>query len=78
MVTTAKEKTKGERVMSKSYYGCCGFCKYMNLYSGYTFCYSTTFNCEKYDRQVKAGEKCCSKFEPDSNRSGSMIEKYDR
>ena len=71
------EQTKGEKVMSRSYYGCCGFCKYMNLYSGYKFC-STTFKCERFNHEVKASEKCCSKFEPDSNRSNSMIEKYDR
>jgi len=64
--------------MSKSYYGCCGFCVHMNLYSGYTFCYSTTFDCNKYNHSVKADEKCCSKFEPDSNRTNEMIAKYDK
>ncbi len=66
--------------MSKCYTGCCGYCKHMDLYSGYTFCYSTSFNCAKssYKHSVKADDKACNKFELDSNRSNDMIAKYDK
>lgn len=64
--------------MSKSYYGCCGYCKHMDLYSGYTFCYSTSFKCTRNGYTVKADEKACNKFEADSNRSNDMIERYDK
>lgn len=62
----------------KSYYGCCGFCKYMKLYSGSTWCYSTTFDCEERNFTVKADEKACSKFVPDPNRTNDMIAEYDK
>ncbi len=62
----------------KSYYGCCGFCKHMRLYSGYTFCYSTTFECERRGFRVKADEKPCDKFEADGNRTNEMIAEYDK
>lgn len=64
--------------MSKSYTGCCGYCKHMDLYSGYTFCYSTSFKCTRNNYSVKADEKACSKFEPDRNRSNDMIAEYDK
>lgn len=64
--------------MSKSYTGCCGYCKHMDLYSGYTFAYSTSFKCTRNDYSVKADEKACNKFEPDRNRSNDMIAKYDK
>ncbi len=62
----------------KSYTGCCGYCRYMELYSGYTFCYSTTFNCTRHNYTVKADERACSKFEADGNRTNEMIAQYDR
>lgn len=64
--------------MSKSYTGCCGYCKHMDLYSGYTFCYSTSFKCTRNNYSVKADEKACNKFEPDRNRSNDMIAEYDK
>ena len=60
----------------KSYYNCCGFCKYMNLYSGYKMLNGMHFKCEKNGYGVRADEKTCNRFEPDRNRTNELIEKY--
>lgn len=64
--------------MAKNYYGKCGFCKHMDLKSGYTFCYSTSFKCTHNNYNVKADEKPCRYFEADSSRSNSSIAQYDK
>ena len=64
--------------MAKSYVGKCGFCTHMDLNSGSTFCYSTSFKCTRNNYSVKADEKACNRFEPDRNRSNEMIAKYDK
>lgn len=64
--------------MSKDYAGKCGSCKHCDLTTGYTFCYSTSFTCTRYNHSVKADEKPCSKFEPARDRTNKLIEKYDK
>lgn len=63
---------------TKDYMGCCGACVDCDLSSGDTRCYSTTFQCTRYNRSVKADERACSRFEPAKNRSNEIIAKYDR
>lgn len=64
--------------MSKNYMGRCGQCKHMDLNSGYTFCYSTSFTCTRNNYSVKADEKPCNRFEADWGRSNDQIAKYDK
>ncbi len=64
--------------MGKNYTGCCGSCKYMDLSSGYTSSYSTSFKCTRGGYSVKADEKRCSRFEPDTNRDNALIAMYDK
>lgn len=63
---------------NKDYYGECGSCRYCELGTAYTSCYSTTFTCSRYDRSVKADERSCSSFEPASGRTNDTIARYDR
>ncbi len=63
---------------TKDYTGCCGSCVHCDLSSGYTFCYSTSFNCTRNGYSVKADEKRCNKFETAKNRSNDLIAKYDK
>ena len=63
---------------SKDYYGKCGSCKYCELGTAYTFCYSTKFTCSRNSYDVKADEKPCSRYEPAPGRTNDMIEQYDR
>lgn len=62
----------------KDYYGKCGSCKYCELGTAYTFCYSTSFTCSKNNYSVKADEKACDKFEIAYGQTNDIIEKYDR
>ena len=62
----------------KNYSGCCGFCRYCDLSSGYTFAYSTSFKCTRNNYSVKADEKPCNRYDKDPSRTNDMIEKYDR
>ena len=62
----------------KDYIGCCGSCVDCDLTDKYTFCYSISFKCRRYDSWVKADEKACSRYEPAQNRTNTMIEMYDR
>ena len=55
--------------MAKNYVGCCGYCKHMDLRSGYTSAYSTSFKCTRNNYSVKADEKSCNKFEADGSLS---------
>ena len=59
--------------MAKNYVGCCGYCKHMDLRSGYTSAYSTSFKCTRNNSSVKADEKSCNKFEADGSRSNATI-----
>lgn len=61
-----------------NYYGRCGSCEYCELGTAYTCCYSTTFTCSRFNRQVKATEAPCGRYEPDRSRTNDMIGKYDR
>lgn len=62
----------------KDYYGKCGSCIHCDLSSGYTFCYSTSFNCTRNGYSVKADEKPCNKYEPAYGRSNETISRYDK
>lgn len=69
---------KGINAMAKNYVGCCGYCKHMDLRSGYTSAYSTSFKCTRNNYSVKADEKSCNKFEADGSRSNATIARYDK
>lgn len=62
----------------KDYYGKCGSCKFCELGTAYTSCYSTSFTCSKNNYSVKADEKACNKFEFAPGRTNDIIEKYDK
>ncbi len=62
----------------KDYMGKCGSCRYCDLSSGYTSCYSTSFKCTRNNYSVKADEKACSRFEIAPGRSNDIIAKYDK
>lgn len=49
-------------------------CKHCNLYDRYGQ-YSKKFYCTKYSHYVDCDERACSKFEGDSRRSNSDVEK---
>lgn len=57
-----------------SYFGCCGMCKHLNLYDKYGK-YSKSFRCTLTNHYRDCDERACSKFEGDSRRSNSDIEK---
>lgn len=62
----------------KDYFGKCGTCRYCDLSSAYTFCYSTTFKCTYYNRSVRADENKCSRFEIALGRSNETVKLYDK
>ena len=51
---------------------------HMDLRSGYTSAYSTSFKCTRNNYSVKADEKSCNKFEADGSRSNATIARYDK
>lgn len=62
----------------KNYYGLCGSCIYCELGDKETFCYSNTFRCSRSNYRVKADEKPCNRYEPDTKRTNDIIELYDK
>lgn len=62
----------------KDYFGKCGTCKYCDLSSAHTFCYSTSFKCTRNGYSVKVDEKVCNKFEPAPGRSNEIVKLYDK
>ena len=62
----------------KDYYGKCGTCRYCELGTAYTFCYSTSFQCTRNGYSVKADEKACNKFEPALGRTNEDVARYDK
>ena len=62
----------------KDYVGCCGSCISCDLTNSYYSLYTTTFQCTRWNRSVKADEPGCSRFEPARNRTIDLIAKYDR
>ncbi|MBE6953266.1 MAG: hypothetical protein E7452_06915 [Ruminococcaceae bacterium] len=62
----------------KDYFGKCGACKFCDLSSGSTFCYTTKFDCTRFRQSVKADENGCNKFEPAPGRTNEIIAKYDK
>ena len=63
---------------TKDYYGKCGSCRFCDLGSAYTFCYSTSFTCTRYNQSVRADEKRCDRFEPALGGSNETIAIYDK
>ena len=64
--------------MSKDYYGKCGMCKYCELGTAYTWAYSTSFTCSRYNRSVKADENACGSYEPALGRTNEAVAQYDK
>ena len=63
---------------NKDYCGKCGSCKYCDLSTGYTSCYTTTFKCTRANYSVKADEERCSKYEIAQGRTNELIAIYDK
>ena len=57
-----------------SYIFCCGMCRYFNLYDKYGK-YSKSFKCTLFNHYRECDEKACSKYEHDSRRIFSDVDK---